>query len=184
MATRSRIGLLLNNGKVISVYCQNEGYPSGIGADLLRKDFQNTNEVYEFIREGYRSTIDTLSNEYAPENIVDVGSMITYRKKDSAGELYSLVLGNEYEVESMFSDEDIDMVTLKGQAGTFELACFEDINNPIVLATDSIVTNGYDEDESVEKYLQRDDVEYYYLYTQDDGWCFFVAGTSIPSYIE
>ena len=34
MATRSRIGMEMPNGKVKSIYCHHDGYPEGVGATL------------------------------------------------------------------------------------------------------------------------------------------------------
>lgn len=42
MATRSRIGVVQKDGKVISIYCHNDGYCSGVGDDLFR--YHNTEE--------------------------------------------------------------------------------------------------------------------------------------------
>jgi hypothetical protein len=58
MATRSRIAVELDNGTVKSVYCHWDGYPDGVGKDLLNLNFNSTNEVEEFINEGSRSTVD------------------------------------------------------------------------------------------------------------------------------
>lgn len=70
MATRSRIAVEKDNGKVVSVYCHNDGYPDGVGTDLLHR-FPNgtpTSEVLEFIMEGDRSTVDLSYREWRDED--------------------------------------------------------------------------------------------------------------------
>lgn len=63
MATRSRIGVVTKNGKVKSVYCHWNGYPEGVGKDLLSKEFKDSTEVEKFINEGDRSTVETSYKE-------------------------------------------------------------------------------------------------------------------------
>lgn len=58
MSTRSRIAVELNDGTVKSVYCHWDGYPAGVGNDLLNRDFGSTDEVEDFLDEGNRSTVD------------------------------------------------------------------------------------------------------------------------------
>ena len=58
MATRSRIAVELSDGTVKSVYCHWDGYPDGVGKDLLNRGFYSTNQVEDFIDEGNRSTVD------------------------------------------------------------------------------------------------------------------------------
>tara|TARA_B100000497_G_C7625810_1_gene376079 strand:- start:250 stop:615 length:366 start_codon:yes stop_codon:yes gene_type:complete len=58
MATRSRIAVELDDGTVKSVYCHWDGYPNGVGQDLLNQDFSTTEQVERFIDEGSRSTVD------------------------------------------------------------------------------------------------------------------------------
>ena len=58
MSTRSRIAVELKDGTVKSVYCHWDGYPSGVGNDLLNRNFTSTEEVEEFLDEGSRSTVD------------------------------------------------------------------------------------------------------------------------------
>lgn len=68
MATRSRIGVVCANGQVKSVYCHNDGYPEGVGADLLNIGFETAEEVEEFIDEGDRSTVDLSYKEWRNED--------------------------------------------------------------------------------------------------------------------
>ena len=63
MATRSRIAVELSDGTVKSVYCHWDGYPDGVGQDLLNRGFYSTNQVEDFIDEGSRSTVDESYHE-------------------------------------------------------------------------------------------------------------------------
>ena len=69
MATRSRIGVVLPNGIVQSVYCHNDGYPEGVGQRLV-----DTIDSYEkakaFVDEGDHSTVDLSYNKWRDEDIV------------------------------------------------------------------------------------------------------------------
>jgi hypothetical protein len=69
MATRSRIGVELEEGKVISVYCHWDGYIEGVGKDLVRRFPNGTDPkiVESFIREGDRSTVDLSYAEWRGE---------------------------------------------------------------------------------------------------------------------
>ncbi len=70
MATRSRIAVELEGGKVLSVYCHNDGYVSGVGNQLMSK-FRNgtdSKEVEDWIRKGDRSTTDLSYAEWRGEN--------------------------------------------------------------------------------------------------------------------
>jgi hypothetical protein len=69
MATRSRIAVELEKGKVISVYCHNDGYIGGVGADLMEKFPNGTDSsvIAGFIKEGDRSTIDLSYKEWRNE---------------------------------------------------------------------------------------------------------------------
>lgn len=60
MATRSRIGVELEEGKVISIYCHNDGYVSGVGKQLMNSFPNGTDPsvVAGFIKEGDRSSLD------------------------------------------------------------------------------------------------------------------------------
>lgn len=69
MATRSRIAVELEEGKVISVYCHNDGYVSGVGERLMRRFPNGTDslEVKAYIEEGDRSTTDLSYKEWRDE---------------------------------------------------------------------------------------------------------------------
>ena len=68
MATRCFIGVELPEGKVKAVYCHNDGYPEGVGADLLSMGFTDASEVEEFVNEGDRSTVDLSYKEWRNED--------------------------------------------------------------------------------------------------------------------
>lgn len=63
MATRSRIGVVTKTGEVKSVYCHWDGYPKGVGKDLLSMEFKDVDEVEAFIDQGDRSTVETSYKE-------------------------------------------------------------------------------------------------------------------------
>jgi hypothetical protein len=69
MATRSRIGVELEKGKVISVYCHHDGYIDGVGKDLMQKFPLGTDPkiVESFIKEGDRSSLDLSYKEWRNE---------------------------------------------------------------------------------------------------------------------
>ena len=69
MATRSRIGVELEGGKVISVYCHHDGYISGVGTGLMKKFPLGTDPkiVESFIKEGDRSSLDLSYKEWRDE---------------------------------------------------------------------------------------------------------------------
>ena len=69
MATRSRIGVELEEGKVISVYCHHDGYISGVGADLMEKFPNGTDPsvIAGFIKEGDRTSVDLSYAEWRGE---------------------------------------------------------------------------------------------------------------------
>ena len=70
MATRSRIAVELEKGKVISVYCHNDGYLEGVGASLMRRFPNGTDPtaVQRYIKEGDRSTTTVSYKEWRDQN--------------------------------------------------------------------------------------------------------------------
>jgi hypothetical protein len=71
MATRSRIGVELEGGGVLSVYCHYDGYPDGVGRRLLEKfpeGITHPKEVEEYINLGDRSTTELSYGEWRGEN--------------------------------------------------------------------------------------------------------------------
>ena len=61
MSTRSRIGLLLEDGSIRSVYHHWDGYPEALGAKLVR-DYITKDQVSELIDGGDISTCMSKSN--------------------------------------------------------------------------------------------------------------------------
>ena len=70
MATRSRIAVETKEGGVRSVYCHFDGYPDGVGANLLQKfpDGTDSKEVEEYIDLGDRSTTELSYGEWRGED--------------------------------------------------------------------------------------------------------------------
>jgi len=62
MATRSRIGMEMPNGKVKSIYCHWDGYPEGVGA-TLQEHYVDPAKVEALIALG---DISVLSENVAP----------------------------------------------------------------------------------------------------------------------
>jgi hypothetical protein len=69
MATRSRIAVELEKGKVISVYCHNDGYIDGVGQRLMRMFPNGTDpeSVQDYVKMGDRSTIDLSYKQWRDE---------------------------------------------------------------------------------------------------------------------
>ena len=57
MSTRSRIGIVNKDGKVVSIYCHSDGYPSYNG-NILRKHYKSERKVRELIGLGDISVLD------------------------------------------------------------------------------------------------------------------------------
>jgi len=66
MATRSRIGIELSNGDVLSVYHHWDGYPTWLGVQL-RKFYNTTEKVSELIDGGDMSVCLSEDGEPAPQ---------------------------------------------------------------------------------------------------------------------
>jgi len=70
MATRSRIAVEVEDGKVLSVYCHSDGYLDGVGRSLMRQfpDGIDSKIVVDFINEGDRSSIDLSYKKWRNED--------------------------------------------------------------------------------------------------------------------
>ena len=58
MATRSMIGLLLEDGRVKYISCHYDGYPEGVGSTLVF-DFKTENKINELLSFGDLSQLET-----------------------------------------------------------------------------------------------------------------------------
>jgi hypothetical protein len=69
MATRSRIAVEIEEGKVLSVYCHNDGYIDGVGAGMINRfpHGTETKDVLDYIQKGDRSTTSVSYNEWRGE---------------------------------------------------------------------------------------------------------------------
>ena len=101
MATRSRIAVELDNGTVKSVYCHWDGYPTGVGRDLLNRGFNSIDEVLGFINEGSRSTVETSYHAWRGEDIVtDINLTIdSYFNREDSEYLYLYTREEQWLVE-------------------------------------------------------------------------------------
>jgi hypothetical protein len=108
MATRSRIAVELPDGKVKSVYCQWDGYPNGVGKDLLKRGFNSTREVEEFIDEGDRSTVDLSYNEWRGEDCppLEHNSAEEFFKSDIEEYGYLYTIKGEWIVKGQYQPVD------------------------------------------------------------------------------
>jgi hypothetical protein len=64
MGTRSRIGIEGEDGTVTSVYCHWDGYPEGVGAELLAH-YNSAERAVELMKHGDLSSIN--GPDFAPE---------------------------------------------------------------------------------------------------------------------
>jgi len=122
MSTRSRIAVELEDGKVLSVYCHWDGYPEGVGSDLINMfpNGSDTSDVIEYIKEGDRSTVDMSykekRDEDSPNDIVDSANTFFKGDIEEYGYLYTSdeewivkSAGNINEAESLLEVlEDIE----------------------------------------------------------------------------
>lgn len=108
MATRSIIGVELPNGTVKAVYCHWDGYPEGVGADLLSRGFSTTEEVEEFIDEGDRSTVDKSYAEMRGEDLppVTYSSVEKYFASGVGEWRYLFTRGGEWIVKDMYANSE------------------------------------------------------------------------------
>ena len=56
MATRSRIGLRLDDGRIKSVYCRWDSYLDGVGA-ILKEHYTNTQQIEKLLNLGDISSL-------------------------------------------------------------------------------------------------------------------------------
>lgn len=105
MATRSMIGVELPDGKVKAVYCHWDGYPQGVGADLLSMGFSTTEQVEEFIDEGDRSTVNLSYGEWRGEDCPPrtYPSVEKYFSSDLEEWGYLFTRGGEWIVKDMWA---------------------------------------------------------------------------------
>ena len=57
MSTRSRIGMVTDDGKVVSIYCHHDGYPSYVG-EMLLENYTDKAKVERLISLGDISILD------------------------------------------------------------------------------------------------------------------------------
>ena len=70
MATRSRIAVEIENGKVLSVYCHSDGYIDGVGKALMNAFPGGTDSenIRAYIEEGDRTSVDMSYKEWRDED--------------------------------------------------------------------------------------------------------------------
>ena len=61
MSTRSLIAKQNKNGSITSIYCHNDGYPSGVGK-ILKEHYANNRKVVSLIALGWISSLEKTIN--------------------------------------------------------------------------------------------------------------------------
>lgn len=109
MATRSRIGVELEEGKVISIYCHNDGYISGVGTQLMNSFPNGTDSsvIEGFIKEGDRSTLALSYKEWRDEKCPSKrhGSVPKFFDGDIEEYGYLYTAEGEWLVKKAYSNE-------------------------------------------------------------------------------
>ena len=75
MSTRSRIGILQEDGSVKSIYCHYDGYPEGVGQTLMQ-NYTSPVEVMNLINKGDLSSLHS-QEHYADRGETDVDAVVT-----------------------------------------------------------------------------------------------------------
>jgi hypothetical protein len=75
MSTRSRIGILQEDGSVKSIYCHYDGYPEGVGQTLMQ-NYTSPVEVMELVNKGDMSSLHS-QEHYADRGETDVDAVVT-----------------------------------------------------------------------------------------------------------
>jgi hypothetical protein len=105
MATRSRLGIILDNASIVSVYCHYDGYPEHTGR-ILKEHYTTKESVTELIDGGSISSLRTRSTwksgsplrDDSGEYIFDDAGYLTYANDRSPQPLYYTERGEEIEV--------------------------------------------------------------------------------------
>jgi hypothetical protein len=141
MATRSRIGIVNEDGTVSSIYCHWDGYPSNNGR-ILVEHYTDREKVKELIELG---SISSLNREVAPPILFEnegeqVKKGVRMLKKFG-------VVKNNHSFEN----------PMEGVTVAYHRDRGEEYSNPRV-------------NESIEDYFDDDNEEYGYLFTLDGEW--------------
>mgnify|MGYP001547886428 CR=1 FL=1 len=103
MSTRSRIGIQNENGSVTSIYCHYDGYPEGVGKELV-ENYNSPDKINNLLSKGDMSSIH--SNEhYKDRGETNVDAMVSANEQayvkdtdQSWGEYAYLYRNGEWEV--------------------------------------------------------------------------------------
>jgi hypothetical protein len=88
MATRSRIGIELEDGAIRSIYCHWDGYPSGVGATLT-VHYTQREKVLELISLGDISSLDAEVSPNGPHSFDKPQAGVTVAYHRDRGEKLS-----------------------------------------------------------------------------------------------
>lgn len=87
MSTRSFIGIMNPDGTVTGVYCQSDGYPTGVGA-LLNKHYATPDALRDLLALGDLSFLDTTTettNAYCRDRGESMEEPIFFASLDTVG---------------------------------------------------------------------------------------------------
>lgn len=141
MATRSRIGIVNEDGTVSSIYCHWDGYPSNNGR-ILVEDYTDRDKVKSLIELG---AISSLSKHVAPPPLFDTENE-NVKRGESVLKKFGLVESNHTFYNPM-----------PGVTVAYHRDRGEDYIDPRV-------------NKSLEDYFQDDNEEYGYLFTLEGEW--------------
>ena len=140
MATRSRIGIVNEDGTVSSIYCHWDGYPSNNGR-ILVEDYTDRDKVKSLIELG---SISSLDEHVEPPSIVD--------ENDTNGRKGERMLKKFGVTRAHSFDNPMPGVTV-----AYHRDRGEDYIEPRI-------------NKSLEEYFASDNEEYGYVFTLDGEW--------------
>ena len=109
MGTRSRIGIKLTDGSILSAYHHYDGYPEYVGK-LLKKHFSNPSLVKQLIKLG-KSGISTLGKKIGKKHDFDM----PYDEKEKLG--YTTFYGRDRGEGGNFTQVSKDRTQIKTNSG-------------------------------------------------------------------
>ena len=109
MSTRSRIAVEQEDGTVLSVYCHNDGYVSGVGSELLNMFPNGTDvtDVINYIKKGDRTTVGMSYKEWRDEDCPNdtVGSLTDFFEGDIEEYGYLYTFKKEWLVKASYASQ-------------------------------------------------------------------------------
>ena len=118
MSTRSRIGMVMPDGKIRSVYCHNDGYLSGVG-QTLHTYYSDSIEIEALIDLGDLSSLDT-----------DLAGSVAYGRNRGEKDCAAIVSPTETDFLTIDSGQEF---TYLWKGGKWVVWCVYDDNVPLDL---------------------------------------------------